>query len=95
MGDVHFRCGQSSTACIFWTEARPLFEQSLQAKAVSEIDSWLAKVKEEKEHHNTNVGYLSKLDVPTASLQQLPISEEEGVDVNIEMTGAQGVGVGV
>jgi tetratricopeptide (TPR) repeat protein len=95
MGDVHFRCGQSSTACIFWTEARPLFERSLQAKAVSEIDSRLVKVKEEEEHHNTNVGYLSKLDVPTASLQQLPISEEEDIDVNIEMTGAQGVGMGV
>ncbi|KAJ7800150.1 hypothetical protein B0H14DRAFT_3786346 [Mycena olivaceomarginata] len=95
MGDVHFRCRQSSTACIFGQRLDLCLNGHYRQRQVSEIDSRLAKVKEEEEHHNTNVGYLSKLDVPTASLKQLPISEEEDVDVNIEMTGAQGVGMGV
>jgi hypothetical protein len=44
LGDVYFRRGELAKAATLWTEARPLFKQSLQAKAVAEIDSRLAKL---------------------------------------------------
>jgi hypothetical protein len=70
LGDLHFCHGELHKASALWTEARPLFERSLQAKAVVEIDNRLAKLEEQ----------LSKSDVrhhvPTAPLQQLSIALE-------------------
>ncbi|KAJ7330420.1 hypothetical protein DFH08DRAFT_882605 [Mycena albidolilacea] len=42
LGEVHFKRGEFHRASIFWMEARPLFERSLQAQAVAEIDCKLA-----------------------------------------------------
>jgi tetratricopeptide (TPR) repeat protein len=44
IGDVYFRHGDIRKASTFWTEARPLFQRSIQAKAVSEIDVRLAEL---------------------------------------------------
>jgi tetratricopeptide (TPR) repeat protein len=70
IGDVHFRRGEISKASTLWTEARPLFERSLQAKSAADIDSRLAELEQE------NLQQLSNLDVSTASLQYLSISED-------------------
>ncbi|KAJ7831340.1 hypothetical protein B0H14DRAFT_2592779 [Mycena olivaceomarginata] len=64
MGDVHLRCGETLKACTFWTEARQLFERSSQAKAVSKIDSRLAKLTQQ---HKASLEQLSKL--PAIPLQ--------------------------
>ncbi|KAJ7809556.1 hypothetical protein B0H14DRAFT_2865665 [Mycena olivaceomarginata] len=43
LGDIAKKQGHLVKASALWTDARPLFEQSLQAKDVSRIDSRLAK----------------------------------------------------
>lgn len=65
MGDVHLRRGETLKACTFWKEARPLFERSLQATAVSKIDSRLAKLTQQ---HEASLEQLSEL--PAIPLQQ-------------------------
>ncbi|KAF7373044.1 NB-ARC domain-containing protein [Mycena sanguinolenta] len=47
MGDVYLRRGEFSTAPKLWKDARPLFERSLQAKAVAEIDRRLGELEHE------------------------------------------------
>jgi hypothetical protein len=42
LGDIAKKQGHLVKASALWTDARPLFEQSLQAKDVSRIDSRLA-----------------------------------------------------
>ncbi|KAJ7888623.1 hypothetical protein B0H14DRAFT_2562203 [Mycena olivaceomarginata] len=42
LGDLAQSQGNSATAAVFWSTARPLFEQSLQAQGVAAIDHWLA-----------------------------------------------------
>ncbi|KAJ7721085.1 hypothetical protein B0H14DRAFT_3170364 [Mycena olivaceomarginata] len=44
LGDLANKQGQTSEAIGFWTRARPLFEQSLQAKDVAQIDIRLSTV---------------------------------------------------
>jgi hypothetical protein len=66
LGDIHFHRGELSKAWTLWREARPLFQRSLQAKAVAGIDIRLAGPGET----------LSKLDVPIAPFQQLSIALE-------------------
>jgi hypothetical protein len=80
--DVLFRQGDTVKACTFWTGGRPLFEQSSQAKAVSEIDGRLAESAHQQE---ASFEQLSKPSVPTLPLQQLSIDEalaDEEVVVN-------------
>jgi hypothetical protein len=46
-GDIHSRRGELSKASGLYTEARPLFERSVQAKALAEVDARLAELTEE------------------------------------------------
>ncbi|KAF8147629.1 hypothetical protein K438DRAFT_1779951 [Mycena galopus ATCC 62051] len=81
MGDIHLRRGETAKASTFWKGARPLFERSLQAKAVAEIDARLAELEKLDEAKLTQ---LSHLNVPTMSLQQLSIATEATeTDINI------------
>lgn len=74
LGEVHFRRGQLSEAHTFWKDAKPLFERSLQAKSVAEIDSRLAEV---ERHDATNLKQVfNTLTVPTAPLQHPSIDAE-------------------
>jgi hypothetical protein len=43
LGDIAKKQGHLVKASALWTDAQPLFEQSLQAKDVSQIDSRLAE----------------------------------------------------
>ncbi|KAJ7700593.1 hypothetical protein B0H14DRAFT_3173785 [Mycena olivaceomarginata] len=96
IGNVHFRIGDLSAASTFWMAARPLFECSLQAQAVMEIDTRLVEV---ERHHEANLEQLSKLAVPTEPLQQLSIQAEVLVhrdkdpDVNTNKIGVEGAPV--
>jgi tetratricopeptide (TPR) repeat protein len=47
IGDIHSRRGELSKASGLYTEARPLFERSSQAKALAEVDARLAELTEE------------------------------------------------
>jgi hypothetical protein len=49
ISDLHFRHGEHSKAYSLWKEARPLFQQSLQAQGVVEIDNRLAKLEKYQE----------------------------------------------
>jgi hypothetical protein len=51
LGNVHSKHGEFHRASIFWMEARPLFERSLQAQAVAEIDSKLADLERHLEEN--------------------------------------------
>ncbi|KAJ7354244.1 hypothetical protein DFH08DRAFT_804162 [Mycena albidolilacea] len=72
LGDIAMNQGQPSRASEFWNEARPLFERSLQAKNVSEIDQRLSEL----EKHEGNLQHLAQLNVPMVPLQEFPISQE-------------------
>ncbi|KAJ7765964.1 hypothetical protein B0H14DRAFT_3592726 [Mycena olivaceomarginata] len=73
MGDIASKQGELSKASRLWKDARPLFERSLQAKSVTEIDARLAWL---EQHHEANLEQLSKLHVPTVSVLQWPIALE-------------------
>ncbi|KAJ7323160.1 hypothetical protein DFH08DRAFT_817739 [Mycena albidolilacea] len=80
IGDVLCRQGDTVKACTFWTEARPLFKRSSQAKAVFQIDERLAESAQQQE---ASLEQLSKSSMPTLPLQQLFI-EEAPVDEEVE-----------
>jgi hypothetical protein len=69
---MHFQHGHIAKAFTFWMEARPLFEQSSQAKRVSEINLRLAKLAQQ---HEASFEQLSKLSVFSSSSQQPSIDE--------------------
>jgi hypothetical protein len=71
IGDIHFRHGELSKAFSFFTEARPLFELSLQAKALVEVDARLTELERRQE---ADLRTLSELSVTTAPLQLTPES---------------------
>ncbi|KAF8199368.1 hypothetical protein K438DRAFT_1933403 [Mycena galopus ATCC 62051] len=83
IGDLHMRRGEFSKASKFWTEARPQFELSSQAKSVLGIDSRLAALG----HHQAKLDQLSKmnvLDLPVAELSiatEASHQAEEGLEV--------------
>ncbi|KAJ7800145.1 hypothetical protein B0H14DRAFT_2900838 [Mycena olivaceomarginata] len=89
IGDVHFQHGHIAKAFTFWTEARPLFEQSSQAKRVSEINLRLAKLAQQ---HEASLEQLSKLSVFPLSSQQPSIDEAPGdKDEDIRVNGGHEV----
>ncbi|KAJ7442868.1 hypothetical protein FB451DRAFT_1190385 [Mycena latifolia] len=70
LGDIAQQSGDIIKAIGLWKDARPLFEQSLQAKEVAKIDTRLAAVDTDLLHqHEESLKYLHMLDAPTTSLQ--------------------------
>ncbi|KAF8140699.1 hypothetical protein K438DRAFT_1785466 [Mycena galopus ATCC 62051] len=55
LGDLANKHGHTSEAISFWKEARPLFEWSLQAKDIAQIDSRLATYESEGAHQEALV----------------------------------------
>ncbi|KAF8132133.1 hypothetical protein K438DRAFT_2130997 [Mycena galopus ATCC 62051] len=55
LGDLANKHGHTSEAISFWKEARPLFERSLQAKDIAQIDSRLATYEGEGAHQEALV----------------------------------------
>jgi tetratricopeptide (TPR) repeat protein len=67
LGDLANEQGHTSKAIDFWTSAHPLFEQSLQAKDVAQIDVRLSTV--DKAHWKSLL-QLTTLSVPDQSLNR-------------------------
>ncbi|KAJ7897533.1 hypothetical protein B0H14DRAFT_2557537 [Mycena olivaceomarginata] len=91
LGDVAGRQGQLARASTLWKDARPLFERSLQAKGLFEVDGRLANL---KCHHETDLAHLAELNVPIVPLQKFSVGPkamgDEGEEVEVE-----GVKIGV
>ncbi|KAJ6475547.1 hypothetical protein C8R45DRAFT_1077395 [Mycena sanguinolenta] len=67
LGDIYLRRGEQSKAAKCWKDAKPLFERSLQTKAVEQIDRKLARM---EESHQANLEKLSSITAPVAPTQQ-------------------------
>ncbi|KAJ7302602.1 hypothetical protein DFH08DRAFT_826484 [Mycena albidolilacea] len=73
LGDLAEKRGEISAAIEFWKSARPLFERSLQAKDVAQIDLRLAAL---EEAHQSVLTTITGLHPPILLLDQLSISKE-------------------
>ncbi|KAJ6473034.1 hypothetical protein C8R45DRAFT_1163377 [Mycena sanguinolenta] len=78
LGDIAASRGDLSGAETHWKDARPLFEKSLQAKDIDNIDSRLASV--EKAHEGA-LATLAELQAPIQSLKESSSSQEQLVKV--------------
>jgi hypothetical protein len=78
LGDLAKKRGDISTAIEFWKSARPLFERSLQAKDMAQIDLRLGAV---EEAHQDALTMLAALHPPVQILDQLSVSNEVRFDV--------------
>ena len=73
LGDLADKRGEISKASEFWKAARPLFEWSLQARDVAQINSRLAVV---GEAHQKALAHLTTVHLPVQSLQPLSICKD-------------------
>ncbi|KAJ6464917.1 hypothetical protein C8R45DRAFT_1174203 [Mycena sanguinolenta] len=80
LGDIAAHRRDKSRAERQWREARPLFEKSLQAKDIANIDSRLAGGENACEGAIT---ILAKLHAPTQSLTEFSSSQEQPVKVTL------------
>jgi hypothetical protein len=62
LGDLANKQGHTSKAIDFWTTARPLFERSLQAKDVAQIDVRILTVDKAHQRSLLQLTTLSALD---------------------------------
>ncbi|KAJ6464925.1 hypothetical protein C8R45DRAFT_1174210 [Mycena sanguinolenta] len=78
LGNIALTQGVMAGAEKHWRDAQPLFERSLQAKDIAEIDSRLASIENAHEEALTT---LAELQAPTQSLTEFPSSQEQPVKV--------------
>ncbi|KAJ6464905.1 hypothetical protein C8R45DRAFT_939750 [Mycena sanguinolenta] len=78
LGNIAQHQGDMSRAERQWRDARPLFERSLQAKDIVNIDSRLASV---ETAHEVAMATLAKLQAPTQSLTEFSSSQEQPAKV--------------
>ncbi|KAJ7827719.1 hypothetical protein B0H13DRAFT_1917502 [Mycena leptocephala] len=72
LGDISKGEGALLKAVELWTTARPLFEQSSQAKQIENIDQRLAGVSEDVlEQHRKNLARLAELIVPSGTVDEI------------------------
>ncbi|KAJ7838342.1 hypothetical protein B0H13DRAFT_1911911 [Mycena leptocephala] len=89
LGDISKGQGDLLKAVEHWETARPLFEQSSQAKQVINIDQRLADVGEDVlEQHRKNLAHLAELTVPSGTVDEInnlsDIEDMEGLDLEDE-----------
>jgi hypothetical protein len=90
LGDISKGQGDLLKAVKLWMTARPLFEQSSQAKQVDNIDQRLAGVDEDVlEKHRTNLACLAELNAPSGTVDKISdlsdIEDMEGLDLEDEI----------
>ncbi|KAJ6473055.1 hypothetical protein C8R45DRAFT_1077781 [Mycena sanguinolenta] len=78
LGNIAMHQGHISGAERQWRDARPLFERSLQAKDMANIDSMLASVEKAREGALTT---LAKLQAPTRSLTEFSSFQDQPAQV--------------
>jgi hypothetical protein len=86
LGDISKGQGNLLKAVEHWTTARPLFEQSSQAKQVNNIDQRLADVGDNVlEQHRKNLAHLAELTAPSGTVDEIndlsDIEDMEGLDL--------------
>jgi hypothetical protein len=91
LGDISKGEGNLLKAVELWETARPLFEQSLQAKRVENIDQRLAGVSEDVlEQHRKNLACLAELNAPSGTVDEInnlsDIEDTEGLHLEDETT---------
>ncbi|KAJ7874606.1 hypothetical protein B0H13DRAFT_2551486 [Mycena leptocephala] len=90
LGDISKGQGDLLNAVEHWETARPLFEQSSQAKQVENIDQRLAGVSEDVlEQHRKNLAHLAELNAPSGTVDEISnlsdIEDMEGLDLEDEI----------
>ncbi|KAJ7820048.1 hypothetical protein B0H13DRAFT_1921438 [Mycena leptocephala] len=91
LGDISKGHGDLLKAVELWTTARPLFEQSSQAKQVNNIDQRLADVSEDVlEQHKNNLAHFAELNAPSGTVDEInnlsDIEDMGGLDLEDETT---------
>jgi tetratricopeptide (TPR) repeat protein len=91
LGDISKGYGDLLKAVELWETARPLFEQSSQAKQVENIDQRLAGVSEDVlEQHRKKLAHLTELTAPSGTVDEInnlsDIEDMEGLDLEDETT---------
>jgi hypothetical protein len=89
LGDISKGQGDLLKAVELWTTARPLFEQSSQAKQVDNIDQRLADVGEDVlKQHRKNLACLAELTAPSGTVDEIndlsDIEDMEGLSLEDE-----------
>ncbi|KAJ7078258.1 hypothetical protein C8R44DRAFT_754928 [Mycena epipterygia] len=75
LGDIAEQRGDLVEAVKFWKDARPLFECSLQAKAITQIDTKLASMEQQiSDTYQTSLALLTQLETPTISEDELTVT---------------------
>jgi hypothetical protein len=86
LGDLANEQGHTSKAIGFWTTARPLFEQSLQAKDVAQIDVRLLTVDKACQKSLQQLTTLSAPDgASTRETSEIQEVENICLDVSIDV----------
>jgi tetratricopeptide (TPR) repeat protein len=91
LGDISKGHGDLLKAVELWTIARPLFDQSSQAKQVENIDQRLAGVGEDVlKQHRKSLAHLAELNAPSGTVDEIndlsDIEDMEGLDLEDETT---------
>jgi tetratricopeptide (TPR) repeat protein len=89
LGDISKGQGDLLNAVEHWETARPLFEQSSQAKQVENIDQRLVDLGEDVlEQHRKNLAHLAELNAPSGTVDEInnlsDIEDMEGLDLEDE-----------
>ncbi|KAJ6470390.1 hypothetical protein C8R45DRAFT_937302 [Mycena sanguinolenta] len=74
LGDLAHKHGDAAAAIVHWNTARPLFERSLQANDVIQIDSRLAAL---EKAHDEALDELAILEAATESLNEVAMSDKQ------------------
>jgi hypothetical protein len=84
LGDISQGHGDLVTAVEHWETARPLFEQSSQAKQAEQIEERLATVSEDVlEQHKMNLARVAELNVPSATMEDQDVGDLEDLEVGL------------
>ncbi|KAJ7131102.1 hypothetical protein C8R44DRAFT_731370 [Mycena epipterygia] len=82
LGDIAKHRGDLVKAAELWTDARPLFECSLQTKEIANIDTRLALIEQEiSDAHQKSLALLNLLEAPTMSVDEPSIASNTNATV--------------
>ncbi|KAJ7770069.1 hypothetical protein B0H16DRAFT_1777148 [Mycena metata] len=85
LGDIAKKNGDVLKALELWETARPLFERSLQAKRVQEIEQRISGISEEvKELHQRNLAHLAELNAPMGAVEAVDKHSSDVEELELE-----------
>ncbi|KAJ7770057.1 hypothetical protein B0H16DRAFT_1777129 [Mycena metata] len=85
LGDIAKKNGDVLKALELWETASPLFECSLQAKRVQEIEQRISGISEEiKELHQRNLAHLAELNAPVGAVEAVDKHSSDVEELELE-----------